>query len=228
MADIPVRRVAFGYVLRPPAEAGTGSARVDPLLGYVVEHPQGTFLLDTGMGADPEADVHYRPRRIELEPALAAVGVRKDDLKLAANCHLHFDHCGGNPSLGRLPVFVQAAELADARTTQDYTLPELIEASHFEEVTGETEILAGVFLIPTPGHTAGHQSVLVRRSDGVVILAGQSHDTAAQYSADQLAWRAHQEGHSQPLPNPPDWIETFQRFDPRLVYFAHDRSVWVP
>jgi N-acyl homoserine lactone hydrolase len=228
MADITVRRVDFGYFVRPPAEAGTGGPRVDPLLGYVVEHPQGTLLFDTGMGADPEADLHYRPRRIELEPALAAVGTRKADLTLAANCHLHFDHCGGNPSLGQLPVFAQAAELADARHTRDYTLPELIEASNFEEVTGEAEVLPGVFLIPTPGHTAGHQSLLVRRSDGVVILAGQSHDTATQYAADQLAWRARQDDHSQPLPNPPDWVGTFQRFDPRLVYFAHDRSVWVP
>ena len=227
MADFSLRRVDFGYFVRPAEESG-GVPRVDPLLGYVVVHSQGTILFDTGMGSDPEADAHYRPRRIGLKQALAAVNVRKDNVTIAANCHLHFDHCGGNPSLGQVPVFVQAAELQAARDTENYTLPELIEASNFEQVTGEVELLPGVFLMPTPGHTAGHQSLVVRHPDGTVIIAGQSHDTASQYAADQLAWRAHQDGHGQPLPDPPDWVGTLQRFDPKMVFFAHDRSVWTP
>ena len=228
MADITVRRVDFGYFVRPPAETGTGSPRVEPCLGYVVDHPQGSFLFDTGLGSHPEVDAHYRPRRIELEPALAAVGLTTADIKLAANCHLHFDHCGGNPALGQTPVYVQQAELDNARNTQDYTLGELIEASRFEQVTGQAEVLPGVFLFPTPGHTSGHQSLIVRRPDGTVIVAGQSHDTATQYAADQLAWRARQDGHSRPLPDPPQWLGVLQQFDPRMVYFAHDRSVWIP
>jgi N-acyl homoserine lactone hydrolase len=227
MTDVSLRRVDFGYFVRPAEESGSG-LRVDPLLGYVVEHAQGTILFDTGMGTDQEADAHYRPRRIELEPALAAVGVRKDDVTLVANCHLHFDHCGGNPALTQVPVFVQAAELQAARYTESYTLPELIEGSNFEQVTGEVELLPGVFLIPTPGHTAGHQSLVVRHPDGTVIVAGQSHDTASQYAADQLAWRARQDGHGQPLPDPPGWVGTLQRFDPKMVFFAHDRSAWTP
>jgi glyoxylase-like metal-dependent hydrolase (beta-lactamase superfamily II) len=82
--------------------------------------------------------------------------------------------------------------------------------------------------MPTPGHTAGHQSLIVRRPDGAVIVAGQSHDTATQYAADQLAWQAHRDAHDQPLPGIPDWIDALQRFDPRMVYFAHDRSAWTP
>jgi hypothetical protein len=61
-----------------------------------------------------------------------------------------------------------------------------------------------------------------------VIVAGQSHDTATQNAADQLAWQAHRDTHGQPLPAIPDWIDVLQRFDPRMVYFAHDRSVWTP
>ncbi len=72
-------------------------------------------------------------------------------------------------------MLVQAAELGAARLTPDYTLPELIEGSRFEEVTGEAELLPGVFLMPTPGHTDGHQSLVVRQPDGAVIVAGQSH-----------------------------------------------------
>jgi N-acyl homoserine lactone hydrolase len=201
---------------------------VEPCLGYVVGHPAGPLLFDTGMGSHPEVDAHYRPRRAELEQALAAIRVTVADLRLAANSHLHFDHCGGNPKLAQLPVFVQAAELRTARQTPDYTLPELIDGSRFEQVTGPAEVLPGVTLMPTPGHTAGHQSLVVHRPDGVVIVAGQSHDTASQYAADQLAWHAHRDGHGQPLPDVPAWIDTLQQFDPRMVYFAHDRSVWIP
>jgi N-acyl homoserine lactone hydrolase len=228
MADISVRRIDFGYFVRPAEETGTGGPRVEPCLGYVVGHPQGLILFDTGMGSHPDVDAHYRPRRTGLPDALAAIGITVPDISLAANCHLHFDHCGGNPLLGQIPVFIQQAELDTARQTQDYTLPELIEASRFEPATGTVEVLPGVFLMPTPGHTAGHQSLVVRRADGAVIVAGQSHDTATQYAADQLAWRARRDGHGQPLPVIPGWMDAIQQLDPRMVYFAHDRSVWIP
>jgi glyoxylase-like metal-dependent hydrolase (beta-lactamase superfamily II) len=173
-------------------------------------------------------DAHYRPRRTGLSEALAAAGAGIGDLVLAANCHLHFDHCGGNPALGRIPILVQATELAAARQTPDYTLPELLEGNLFEQVDGQAEVLAGVYLMPTPGHTDGHQSLIVRRPDGAVIVAGQSHDTATQYAADQLAWQAHREAHGQPLPQMPGWMDAIAGLDPRIVYFAHDRSVWIP
>ena len=227
MAVVSVRRIDFGYFVRPAEETGTGAARVEPCLGYVVGHPQGMILFDTGMGAHPGVDARYRPRRIGLRKALRVIGAEIADIGLAANCHLHFDHCGGNPALGSIPVFVQAAELDAARRTPDYTLPELIEGSRFEPITGQVELLPGVLLMPTPGHTDGHQSLIVRRPDGVVIVAGQSHDTAAQYAADQLAWRAHRDAHGEPLPDIPNWISALQQLNPRMVYFAHDRSVWI-
>jgi glyoxylase-like metal-dependent hydrolase (beta-lactamase superfamily II) len=228
MADITVRRIDFGYFVRPAEETGTGEPRVEPCLGYVVAHAQGMLLFDTGMGSHPDVDAHYRPRRIGLREALAATGTDISAIRLAANCHLHFDHCGGNPLLGRIPVFVQETELGTARRVPDYTLPELIGGTRFESVSGQVEMLPGVTLMPTPGHTDGHQSLIVRQPDGAVIVAGQSHDTASQYAADQLAWRAQRDGHSQPLPAIPHWIDALQQFDPRLVYFAHDRSVWHP
>ncbi len=227
MASVTVRRVDFGYFVRPAAETGTGAPRVEPCLGYLVSHPAGQLLFDTGMGSHPEVDAHYRPRRVPLPQALAAAGLQIGDLRFVANSHLHFDHCGGNPLLGNVPVFVQAAELSAARQTADYTLPELLDGSQFEQLTGQAEVLPGVLLMPTPGHTAGHQSLIVRRPDGAVIVAGQSHDTAAQYAADQLCWQAGLDGHGQPLPGVPAWIDALQQFDPRVVYFAHDRSAWL-
>jgi N-acyl homoserine lactone hydrolase len=225
VSDIEVRRVDFGYFVRPGAETATGSDRVEPCLGYLVDHPEGTLLLDTGMGSHPEVDSHYRPSRRALVPALADVGVRLDQVTHVTNCHLHFDHCGGNPLVGDRPIFVQTTELSTARTTQDYTLPELVETGRYELLDGEAEILPGVSLVPTPGHTAGHQSLVVRRRDGNVIVAGQSHDAATDYSADVLAWR---HGHAQSVPSAPEWIGLLQALDPKAVFFAHDHAVWVP
>jgi len=228
MRDAVVQRLDFGYFVRPPEETGTGQPRVEPCLGYLVHHAQGTLLFDTGMGAAPDVDSHYRPRRRPLESALARAGSRLAEVDWVSNCHLHFDHCGGNPSVGDRPIFVQRRELASARTTPHYTLPSLVDSGRYEQMDGEAEIAPGVILLPTPGHTEGHQSVVVRRRDGVVIVAGQSHDTASDYSADVLADRARREGHAQPLPPTPAWVERLQEFDPSRVYFAHDHAVWQP
>ena len=228
--DVGVRRVDFGYFVRPAKESKAGAASVRPCLGYLIEHPDGLLLVDTGMGSDPEVDEYYRPRRRPLVEALARAGARLEDVDLVANCHLHFDHCGGNPELAGRPVFTQRVELATARSSEDYTLPELIDAPglRYEELDGEAEVLDGVTIVPTPGHTAGHQSVVVRLRDGTVVVAGQSHSTAARYGRDVLAWQARRDGHPPPLPETPDWIERLQSMDPRRVVFAHDRSVWEP
>jgi N-acyl homoserine lactone hydrolase len=228
--DIGVRRVDLGYFVRPAEETGTGSARVEPCLGYLIDHPGGLLLLDTGMGRHPEVDARYQPRRRPLPVALAAAGVRAGDVRLVANCHLHFDHCGGNPELAGRPIFIQRTELEAARTAGDYTLPELVDAAglRYEVLDGEAEVLPGVTVLPTPGHTAGHQSVIVHRPDGTVVIAGQSHDTATGYGADVLAWRARGDRHSPGLPSVPDWIERLQRLDPARVVFAHDHAVWEP
>ena len=230
MTDLAVRRVDFGYFVRPAEETGTGAPRVEPCLGYLVSHPAGLLLVDTGMGSHPEVDEHYRPRRRSLDVALAGVGARVDDISFLVNCHLHFDHCGGNPALPGRPIFTQRVELETALSTPDYTIPELVDAPglHYERLDGETEILPGVLVIPTPGHTTGHQSLVVRQPDGTVVVAGQSHDTATGYGADALAWQAAHDHHSGPLPVAPTWIDRLQQLDPARVVFAHDNAVWEP
>ncbi len=229
MGDTVVRRVDFGYFVRPAEETGTGAPRVEPCLGYLIDHPDGLVLLDTGMGSHPEVNAHYRPRRQPLPAALAAVDVRVEDVSLVVNCHLHFDHCGGNPAFTGRPIFTQRSELEAARTA-GYTLPELVDAPglRYEELDGEAEVLPGVLVLPTPGHTTGHRSLVVRCDAGTVVVAGQSHDTASAYSADVLAWRAHRVGHPPPLPPTPAWIDRLQRLDPARVVFAHDHAVWTP
>ncbi|GAA1964123.1 hypothetical protein GCM10009798_25310 [Nocardioides panacihumi] len=225
-----VHRLLLGTFVRPAEETGTGRPRVEGVYGYLVRHPDGLVLLDTGIGrGDEETEQWYRPRRVALPSALAGVGASLDDLALVVNCHLHFDHCGGNPLVGATPILAQRAELAVARAG-DYTFPELLdhEGSNYQALDGEAEPLPGVHVIPTPGHVDGHQSVVVAASDGTVVLAGQSHDTASAWSADALAARAAELGHSAPLPVAPPWMDRLLALDPRRVVFAHDAAVWEP
>jgi N-acyl homoserine lactone hydrolase len=225
-----VYRLDYGHFVRPAEETGTGRPRVEPVLGYLVRHPDGLVLFDTGLGSpDPETAAHYQLAPRPFAAALRALGAAPDEVRLVVNCHLHFDHCGGNAQLSGTPIVVQAGELEAARRP-GYTLAELVDfpGARYEAITGETELLGGVWVVPTPGHTPGHQSLVVRCADGTVILAGQSHESASQYAADQLAWRiAKGEGRA-PLAPYPAWVDRLQRFDPARVLFAHDLAVWEP
>jgi len=89
------------------------------------------------------------------------------------NTHLHFDHCGGNRLFPGIPIHVQRRERAAAREP-GYTIPEWVEfeGARYVELDGEAEIAPGVRVLPTPGHTPGHQSVLVDTEDGLVVVAG--------------------------------------------------------
>ncbi|MEV0397413.1 MBL fold metallo-hydrolase [Polymorphospora rubra] len=230
MVGAVVSRLDLGYFVRPADEVGGPQPRVEPVLAYLVRRPEGLLLFDTGIGAaDPETEAHYRPHRRPLAGALAAAGAAVDDVSLVVNCHLHFDHCGGNPLFAGRPILVRATELAAARAG-GYTFPELVDfaGASYREVDGEVEIWPGVWLIPTPGHTGGHQSLVVRQPDGTVVLAGQAHDFASQFGSDELASRAAREGVAAPLPDYRPWVDRLLEFDPRRVLFAHDGAVWEP
>lgn len=224
-----VRRLDLGYFIRPASETGGPHPRVEPVLAYLVRHDQGLILFDTGIGeGSPGADARYRPRRRALRDALSDAGVALGDVSLVVNCHLHFDHCG-EPLLSGTPILVQEGELACARQG-GYTIDELVDfpGARYEELSGETEIRPGVWIIPTPGHTEGHQSLVVRQNDGSVVLAGQAHDFASEFASGLLARHAAREGDEPPLPPYRPWLDRLTDFDPRRVLFAHDCSVWEP
>jgi N-acyl homoserine lactone hydrolase len=146
----------------------------EPWPGYlhVIEHPEGRILVDTGMiDSTPELDE-------EWQPAIYPERIPRD-VALVINTHLHFDHCGGNRLFAGLPIYVQRREREAARQP-DYTIPEWVEfeGASYVELDGEAEIVPGVRVVPTPGHTPGHQSVLVDTDDGLVVVAG---DVAYQW-----------------------------------------------
>jgi glyoxylase-like metal-dependent hydrolase (beta-lactamase superfamily II) len=224
-----VCRLDLGYFVRPAEETGTGQPRAEPVLAYLLRLPDGLLLFASGMGVGPfDLEEHYRPVRNDLGGALRALGVSTEDVHWVVNSHLHFDHCGGNRLFAGRPIIVQQTELEAARVI-DYTLPHLIDFpdAHYDAVDGEAEIFPGVRIVPTPGHTEGHQSLLVRCRDGTVIVAGQAHDFATGFAGDVLAWRAQQDSIAEPLPFRP-WVPRLLAEDPARVLFAHDSAVWQP
>lgn len=225
-----IRRLDLGYFLRPAAEYGGQLPRAEPVYGYLVRRDEGLLLFDTGIGeAGAETERHYRPRRRDLAVALAAAGVDVAGVSLVVNCHLHFDHCGGNPLFPDTPILAQGTELAAARAGQ-YTVDELVDfpGVRYETLDGEYEVWPGVWIVPTPGHTDGHQSLVVQRGDGTLILAGQAHDFASEFAGAELARRAVADGVAPPLPAFRPWLARLLEFDPRRVVFAHDAAVWEP
>ncbi len=84
---------------------------------------------------------------------------------------------------------MQGAELAmldQPEYTMTALIPELVE---WVALAGPTELLPGVTAVPTPGHTPGHQALVVETRLGVELLAGQCHDTASEFAADVMTLR---------------------------------------
>lgn len=154
----------------------------------LVEHDDGLILIDTGSGNKENQKFHDiygienagSHGRTTLEDGLSSLGFTPDDISIVINTHLHFDHAGGNtwkaPTgeiLSSFPMaryVVQKGEMEYAnrtneRTAASYFPPNwapIVANGRFEFVEGEREIVAGITVRPTPGHTPHHQSVILR------------------------------------------------------------------
>ena len=144
-----------------------------PVHGFVITHPGGAVLVDTGVGGPQDVLNDWRVVNVEVADALAKLDMSPADISLVINTHLHFDHCGQNAVFKHAPFYVQRAELDRARRES----PGLagwfdFMGAQFELLDGDAEILPGLKVIATPGHTVGHQSVVVQLSDGATAGSG--------------------------------------------------------
>lgn len=171
----------------------------------LVEHPDALVLIDTGIGNKEDAKFHeiygveaeVPGHRTMLEAALAAAGYAAADVGVVINTHLHFDHAGGNTSVDAagavVPTFpnaryvVHAGEMHYATHTNERT-----GASYFAKnwevlhVTGQlelvehgVELLSGIRMRHTPGHTPYHQSIVVESAGETAVFLGDVCPTAA-------------------------------------------------
>jgi N-acyl homoserine lactone hydrolase len=141
-----------------------------PLYVHVIDHLDARVLVDTGI-------TELRPEVADMDPRLRPLSEQDFDLAgidIVVNTHLHYDHCGGNRLFPGAPIHVQARELADARSLDGYTFGEWVDfdGATYVEHEGEVELLPGIRLLPAPGHTDGHQVVVVETGGRPVVVGG--------------------------------------------------------
>jgi len=180
-----------------------------PVYVHVIDHPDGRVLVDTGL-----TDLH--PAIADMDPRLTPLSEQDFDLAsidMVVNTHLHFDHCGGNHLFAGRPIYVQRRELEDARSQDDYTIREWVDAPgvRYVPVDGELELLPGIRLIPAPGHTPGTQVVVVEMGGRPLVIAG---DLAVSF--DELD-EPRTEGQ-----------QLVRALDAELVWLSHQHEPWRP
>jgi glyoxylase-like metal-dependent hydrolase (beta-lactamase superfamily II) len=154
----------------------------------LVDTPAGRLLVETGIG-DRLDDKTRTMRGYEgpwILPALETAGFLPESIAIVALTHLHFDHAGGllradgERAFPHARIIAQKAEWEisqgdNPRVVASYVQPELELVRAWGTETwadGEKEILPGVSVIPTGGHSAGHQVIVVRGTgDGARTLA---------------------------------------------------------
>lgn len=157
-----------------------------PVWGAAVEGNGVRMLVDTGIGEPARWQKYnacWRDEDETLPAALAEMGWSASDVDIVINSHLHYDHAENNLLLPDAQFYVSLTEWEyaknpiitqrwlydfnwtdDTLTFQNYVL---VGQDHYE-------VQPGVRLLQTPGHSRGHQSVLVNTEQGVLCLAGDA------------------------------------------------------
>ena len=158
-----------------------------PIPAYLIEHPKGRVLFDTGLplrardiiasAADPRSLGFEFEQGQDIASHLLAVGIDPGSIDWIVNSHLHSDHCGGNAAIFNATIILQREELAVARAQAGsmlYDAHSFETGQAFRKIDGEFDLFGDgtILVFPTPGHTAGHQSMRVALAGGPVILAG--------------------------------------------------------
>jgi glyoxylase-like metal-dependent hydrolase (beta-lactamase superfamily II) len=141
------------------------------------------ILIDTGIGELPEKYRKFHTVKRKSDEALRAQlrrhGLKPEDIDVVINTHLHFDHCGNNKSFTNAKFYVQADELRYA-----YTPDRFQKASYLRDffdvkvdympIRGNHRITDEVRVMPTPGHSIGHQSILIRKDGKNYVYCGDA------------------------------------------------------
>lgn len=168
--------------------------RVDLDLNLLlVKTKDKNILIDTGIGetlTDRMKKIYGIEKGSNLNPGLAMFGLKPEDIDLVILTHLHLDHAGGvvkfNEKGKKVPSFPNAKHIIQSQEWKDALLPdERTMATYFPEnflilkdfqlvelVDGEREIAPGIKVIPTSGHTRGHQAILIETGNEKILCPG--------------------------------------------------------
>jgi len=186
-----------------PFDPDVGTKVYDPYFFYLVQHDEGNVLFDTGL--HPAMRMDPRTRLGEAADAfpvvmeedddvvnqLAKLGLEPADVSHVVQSHLHFDHAGGLEFFLRATVCVHTAELRFAHQPAVYQQGLYVRGDFdhplmWKELDGDHDIFGDgrLVIFPTPGHTPGHQSLLVRLDENPIVLVGD-----ATYSLSKMRER---------------------------------------
>lgn len=169
---------------------GSPGRRLLPVPAWLIEHPRGVVLFDTGLHPElrtsrdrlrgvMQASTIDLPDGADLSGRLSAAGLDPADVDVVIFSHLHFDHCGGTAELPDARLVMQGVEWEAAHH------PRLVEAGIYNPddfdlghdrqlIDGEHDVFGDgrVVCVPTPGHTKGHQALRVALDSGPIVLTG--------------------------------------------------------
>ncbi|HJU15468.1 MAG TPA: N-acyl homoserine lactonase family protein [Stellaceae bacterium] len=242
--DIKLFAMTCGHVIGDLGrlmEGGEGRIRV-PIPAYLIEHPRGVALFDSGMHpdcqSDPTArvgtrigglfDFDYCPGE-EVSARLMAIGRDPERVGILINSHLHFDHVGGNALIPNATMLVQRREW-DAGMDPDIAVPHGFNRRDFDLghkrllLDGEHDVFGdgSVVCLPTYGHTPGHQSLRVRLDGGEVVLAADACYFCRTLRERRLPQRVHDRG---AMLASLDRLAALEAGGARIFY-GHDPEFW--
>ncbi len=149
-----------------------------PIYVFYIEGADVPILIDTGMEefmVPENAPAQTGLRIMEFEEALGSVDLDPGDVGIIIQTHLHNDHCENTYKCENASVYVQQKELAffnDPHPLDHRYYPDLLDDVNVVLVDGDEEILQGIRVLLTPGHTPGGQSVAVDTDGGTAIVTG--------------------------------------------------------
>ena len=199
---------------------------------YLIETSDGRhILIDTGMAADSRrgGSPPARDEKNVIEH-LAELGLCPDDIGTVICTHFDVDHAGYHDAFTKAEFIVQRehydlaqsghARFAAARTHWDH--PDL----RYRLVDGDTELLPGLTLLETSGHTPGHQSVLARLpQSGPILLAIDAVMMKRTFTADRKAW-PNDDNEERLRASTRKLLDLVEREKVNLVVFGHDGEQW--
>jgi len=220
-------RLLLSEFLLPEGHPAAARERRAVVFGFVIDHPDRAIVVDTGVGRDqPFIDQLYAPFVRDIDGAITAVEIDPRSVVAVINSHLHFDHCGQNPSYygTKIPVYVQQEEIRAAKEPF-YTVAEWadVPADLLRAVRGDEVITEGVRILATPGHTKGHQSVVIEADEGTIVIAAQAVWDIAEFHAEaaSLANVDAADLRDAAIAS----IRRLKAIGPVLAYFSHHRGI---
>ena len=149
-----------------------------PIYVFYLEGGPEKILVDTGLEqfmVPPGVEELYGFKVQEFEDALAGYGLKPEDIDIIIHTHLHNDHCENDYKCVNARIYVQKAEydfFLDPHPVDHRYFSDLLDGLDVVQVEGDREIVDGIQVLLTPGHTVGGQSVVVHTRKGKAVITG--------------------------------------------------------